>query len=193
MSNRTRQPTPSTDEQIAAATVGEPDRIDGPIQLAEPDPAWPDMFVREAQRISSVLGDRVQLLEHVGSTSVPGLPAKPIIDMAMAVADSADEELYVSPLEQAGYALRIREPDWQEHRVLKGPDTNINLHVFTVGSPEIARMIGFRDHLRSHPEDLARYAKTKRELAGRTWKFVQNYADAKSAVIEKIISRALPT
>jgi GrpB-like predicted nucleotidyltransferase (UPF0157 family) len=193
VTKRTRQSTPSTDEQIAAATIGEPDRIDAPIQLAQPDPAWPDMFAREALRICSVLGDRVHLLEHVGSTSIPGLPAKPIIDIVMAVTDSADESSYVLPLEQAGYSLRIREPHWHEHRVLKGPDTDVNLHVFTIGSPEIERMIGFRDHLRNNPEDLARYAQTKAELAGRTWKYVQNYADAKSAVIEAIISRALPT
>ena len=81
------------------------------------------------------------LLEHTGSTSVPGLAAKPIIDMTLAVPDSADEDAYLPELEAAGYVLRIREPDWFEHRVFKGPDTNVNLHVFSDDCPEIDRML----------------------------------------------------
>jgi GrpB-like predicted nucleotidyltransferase (UPF0157 family) len=188
--NRAEQPF--TDDELANVTVGEPTRLDGQIELSDPDPAWPDLFLREAERIRSVLGDRVLLLEHVGSTSVPGLIAKPRIDIVVAVADSADEAEYVPALEVAGYLLRIREPDWHEHRMLIGPDTEINLHVFTVGNSEIVRMIAFRDHLRDNPADLRLYAETKRELANRTWKYVQNYADAKSAVVEDIMSR-VPT
>jgi GrpB-like predicted nucleotidyltransferase (UPF0157 family) len=93
-------------------------------------------------------------------------------------------------MEAAGYRLVIREPDWFEHRVFKGPDTNINLHVFSPGCPEIARMVGFRDWLRTHPDDRDLYARTKRELATRTWKYVQNYADAKTQVVEEIVARA---
>ena len=88
------------------------------------------------------------LLEHTGSTSVPGLAAKPIIDITLAVPDSSDEDAYAPALEAAGYVLRIREPDWHEHRVFKGPDTNVNLHVFSDGCPEIDRMLRFRDWLR---------------------------------------------
>ena len=91
----------------------------------------------------------MQLLEHAGSTSVPGLAAKPRIDIMLAVPDSADEPSYVPALEAAGYVLRIREPDWYEHRVFKGPDTDVNLHVFSAGCPEIARMLLFRDWLRT--------------------------------------------
>jgi GrpB-like predicted nucleotidyltransferase (UPF0157 family) len=185
--NRAQQP--STDAEIAAATVGEPARIDGQIVLSEPDPAWPDLYLREEARIRSILGDRAVLVEHVGSTSVPGLVAKPRIDIVMAVADSADESGYVPDLEAARYVLRIREPDWHQHRVLTGPDTGVNLHVFTVGNPEIDRMVAFRDHLRDNPADLRRYSETKRELANRTWKYVQNYADAKTAVVEDIMTR----
>src|SRR5437867_1837568 len=84
----------------------------------------------------------------------------------------------------------IREPDWYEHRVFKGPDTNINLHVFSPDSPELERMVGFRDWLRTHDEDRELYERTKRELAAREWKYVQHYADAKTAVVEEIIARA---
>jgi GrpB-like predicted nucleotidyltransferase (UPF0157 family) len=149
------------------------------------------LFAREEGRIRAILGDRVLRLEHTGSTSVPGLAAKPVIDMTLVVPDSSDESSYVPLLEAAGYVLRIREPDWYEHRVLKGPDTNVNLHVFSAGSPEIDRMVGFRDWLRTHDDDRDLYERTKRELAAQEWKYVQNYADAKTAVVEEIIARAL--
>jgi GrpB-like predicted nucleotidyltransferase (UPF0157 family) len=86
--------------------------------------------------------------------------------------------------------LRIREPDWYEHRVFKGPDTDVNLHVFSPGCPEIDRMLLFRDHLRSNESDRRLYERTKRELAQKEWKYTQNYADAKTAVVEEIIARA---
>ena len=94
------------------------------------------------------------------------------------------------PMHRAGYVLRIREPDWHQHRLFKGPDTSINLHVFSEGSSEIERMLRFRDWLRSHLEDRDLYLSTKRELAQRTWKYTQNYADAKSEVVEQILARA---
>ena len=139
---------PSSDVRIVATTVDANPLHNGPIVLAEYDPRWPRLFEREAARIRSILGERAMRLEHVGSTSVPGLAAKPIIDLLLVVADSSDEPSYVPPLEAAGYVLRIREPDWHEHRVLKGPDTDINLHVFSPGSPEIHRTLAFRDRLR---------------------------------------------
>ena len=182
---------PSTEEEIRAATVGEPEVLDRPIALSEYDPRWPVLYAREAARVRAALGDRVLLLEHCGSTSVPGLAAKPIVDMVLALDDSADEPAYVPDLEAAGYVLRIRERDWYEHRVFKGPDTNINMHVFTAGCPEIARMLAFRDRLRSHDADRALYERTKRELASRRWRFVQNYADAKTEVVQAITARAL--
>lgn len=105
--------------------------------------------------------------------------------------DSADERAYVPPMEAAGYVLRIREPDWFEHRLFKGPDTNINVHVFSAGSPEIARMLDFRDHLRASEVDRELYERTKRELATTTWAYVQDYADAKSEVVADIMTRAM--
>ena len=184
---------PTRDDEIRAARVGElgPTRVDGPIHLAEYDPEWPGLFDREAARIRSILGDRVLRLEHVGSTSIPGLAAKPIIDIVLLVPDSADEAAYVSPLVAAGYLLRIREPGWYEHRVLNGPDTKVNLHVFSDGCPEIERMLAFRDRLRTHDDERQRYEDTKRELAAREWTYVQHYADAKGEVVEGIIARAL--
>ncbi len=184
-----RTPT-TTDAQLEAVTVGERKPHDAPITLVDYDPAWPALFERDATRIRAALGETVVRLEHTGSTSVPGLAAKPIIDMTLIVPSSADEAGYVPQLEAAGYALRIREPGWHEHRLLKGPDTDVNVHVFSVGSIELERMVGFRDWLRTHPDDRELYERTKRELAARTWRHVQHYADAKTAVVEEIIGRA---
>jgi GrpB-like predicted nucleotidyltransferase (UPF0157 family) len=118
------------------------------------------------------------------------LVAKPIIDMLLVVPDSTRELGYVPPMEQAGYVLKIREPDWHQHRLFKGPDTDINLHVFSEACPEIERMLLFRDWLRTNAEDRELYARTKRELAQHTWQYTQNYADAKSEVVEQLIARA---
>ena len=181
---------PHTEEEILAVRIGPPTPNDGVVVIAEYDSEWPNLFAREAARIRAALGDKAQLLEHVGSTSVPGLAAKPRIDIILAVPDSADEPSYVPPLEAAGYILRIREPDWFEHRVFKGPDTDVNLHVFTVGCLEIARMLLFRDWLRANEADREHYERVKRELAQRQWKYTQNYADAKTEVVEEILARA---
>jgi GrpB-like predicted nucleotidyltransferase (UPF0157 family) len=179
-----------TEEQLQAIHVGEYKPLNGPVVIVDYDPQWPALFEREAERIRAALGERVVLLEHVGSTSVPGLAAKPKIDILLAVADSADEPAYVPALEGAGYVLHLREPDWFEHRVFKGPDTDINLHVFSQGCPEIDRMLLFRGWLHSNAADRQLYERTKRELAQRNWKYVQNYADAKTAVVEEILARA---
>jgi GrpB-like predicted nucleotidyltransferase (UPF0157 family) len=179
-----------TEEEIRASWVGEPRPLAGRIVLADYDPAWPERYRREAGRVRAALGGRALLLEHVGSTAVPGLAAKPIVDVVLEVADPADERAWLPALEAAGYVLVIREPDWYQHRVLKGPDTDVNLHVFPRGCPEVQRMLAFRDHLRANRPDRELYERTKRELAGRDWKYVQNYADAKTAVVEEIVARA---
>jgi GrpB-like predicted nucleotidyltransferase (UPF0157 family) len=181
---------PLTEDQIIAATVGARQPVNSTIYLAPYDPAWPALFTRLAQQIHAALGDAILLLEHAGSTSVPGLSAKPIIDMVLAVADSSDEASYVKPLEQQGYTLRIREPDWYEHRLLKPPNVAGNLHVFSAGCEEIAQMLLFRDWLRNHADDRLLYEATKQNLAAQTWKYTQNYADAKGAVVQEILARA---
>ena len=173
---------PLTEEQIRAHTIGEPQPVAGKIPIVDYRPEWPALFEREAGRIRSVLGGRALRIEHTGSTSVPGLAAKPINDMLLVVADSA--------LESAGYRLRTREEDWFQHRVFKGPDSDVNLHVFSSGCPEIERILLFRDWLRSNAWDRELYRRTKLALAEQDWKYVQNYADAKTAVIEEILARA---
>ena len=190
MTERTRAFKPMTTEEIAKAQVGELVTLTGPIEIAGYDPRWPALFERERAKIATALGDRAQLIEHVGSTSVPGLAAKPRIDILLVVPDSADEQAYVADLEAAGYVLTNREPEWYEHRVFKGPDTDVNLHVFPPGCVEIERMLSFRDWLRANPEDRMLYEDTKRGLAKQDWEFTQNYADAKTTVVEEIIARA---
>ncbi|MGK5113652.1 MULTISPECIES: GrpB family protein [unclassified Geodermatophilus] len=178
------------DEELQAVTVGTREPHNAPIALAAYDPDWPRLFRREADRLRSALGDAALLVEHVGSTSVPGLVAKPIIDILLVVSDSADEPRYVPHLQAAGYVLRIREPEWFEHRLFRGPDTAINLHVFSSGAAEVERMLRFRDRLRDDDAARERYAHVKRELAQRTWRHVQDYADAKTAVVTEILDAA---
>jgi GrpB-like predicted nucleotidyltransferase (UPF0157 family) len=181
---------PLSEEQIIAAHVRRPQPLNSTIYLAPYNPAWPSLFTRLAKNIYEVLGDAILLLEHVGSTSIPGLSAKPIIDMVLGVEEASDESSYVEPLEEKGYTLRIREPNWYEHRLLKTPDVPGNLHVFSEGCEQIEQMLLFRDWLRNHPDDRLLYEETKRKLAARTWKYTQNYADAKTEVVEAILARA---
>jgi GrpB-like predicted nucleotidyltransferase (UPF0157 family) len=182
--------TGPSDEEIEAMVIGGPAVHDDTVHLAEHDEAWADSFAREATRIRTALGAAALAVEHVGSTSVPGLAAKPIIDIVLVVVDSADEAAYVPALEAAGYVLRIREPDWYAHRVLNRPDIDVHVHVFSAGCPEVDRMIMFRDHLRVNDADRALYEGTKRELAARRWRYVQHYANAKSDVVADIMTRA---
>jgi GrpB-like predicted nucleotidyltransferase (UPF0157 family) len=164
--------------------------MDAPITLVDYDPGWPGLFEREASRVRKTLGAQVLCLEHAGSTAVPGLAAKPVIDMVLVVPDSADEPAYVPPLTGAGYRLVLREPQWYEHRLFKGPDTDINLHVFSSGAVEIERMLRFRDRLRADAADREHYAAVKRRLAERRWQHVRDYAQAKSDVVREILERA---
>jgi GrpB-like predicted nucleotidyltransferase (UPF0157 family)/L-amino acid N-acyltransferase YncA len=179
------------EDELRRITIGEPQPLDGPVTLVDYDPAWPEQYAREAARIRDALGLKARRIEHVGSTAVPGLIAKPLIDVVLAAEDSADEPSYVPALEAAGYVLRIREPDWHAHRMFKGPDTDVNLHVFTAGSPEITRMTRFRDLLRADPADRERYAVAKRDLARRRWRYLQEYADAKTEVVAELVARAM--
>ena len=185
--------TDSRDEYLNKVTIGERNLHNAKILLVEYDPNWIDLFEHEAKRIRKTLGDKAREIQHVGSTSVPGLCAKPIIDILLLVSDSSDEPAYVPDLEATGYILHIREPDWFQHRLFKGPDTNINLHVFSEGSPEAERMLRFRNWLRNHEDDRQLYANTKRELAQHIWKHVQDYADAKTEVVQDIMQRVLST
>ena len=178
------------DEYLDQITGGNVQLLTRPIEIHEYDSEWPRLYAREEVRIRSVLGDRVVRIEHAGSTSVPGLPAKPIVDIVLEVPDSGDEPSYVPDLAAVGYRVVIREPEWFEHRVFKGPDTNVNLHTFTAECEEVDRMLLFRNHLRADAADRELYATTKRELAAHDWKYVQQYANAKTAVVQEIMERA---
>ncbi|MFL5537455.1 MAG: GrpB family protein [Longimicrobiaceae bacterium] len=160
------------------------------IVIAEYDPAWPARYEAHARVIRDALGGTLLRIEHVGSTSVPGLAAKPIIDILAVVPDSADESAYVPQLGAAGYSLRVREPDFFEHRMLRTAARDVHLHVYSPGAPEIGRMTAFRDRLRRNAEDRARYEAVKRRLAAQRWPDMNAYADAKTEVVESIIAVA---
>ena len=180
------------EQHLAEVTVGGAQPLAAPIELQDYDPEWPRVYAGEEARIRAALGNRAINVEHAGSTAVPGLAAKPIVDIVLEVTDSSDEAAYVPPLEAAGYVLRIREPDWYEHRMLKGLDPEVNLHVFSVGCVEVGRMLAFRDRLRSSAADRELYARAKRRLAARDWRYTQQYADAKTEIVREIMSRAAP-
>jgi GrpB-like predicted nucleotidyltransferase (UPF0157 family) len=189
---------PAQEQRFREAWLEAPPRVEGVIHLAEYDPGWPHRYEQEATLIRAELGHQVVRVDHIGSTSVPGLAAKPKIDILLVVPDPVDEKAYIPGLERAGYRLVIREPDWHEHRLLrKGPhdDVNmhddINMHVFGPDSPEIERYIRFRDHLRANGADRQLYEDAKRRLAGQRWAYIQQYADAKTDVVEEIMQRAL--
>ncbi|MDP8930884.1 MAG: GrpB family protein [Actinomycetota bacterium] len=146
-----------------------------------------ERFEQERERIVLTLREVARRIEHVGSTSVPGFAAKPIIDIELSVADVEDEASYVPPMQAAGYVLRVREPG---HRMFRTADIGVQIHVCATGSEWERRHLLFRDWLRRSSEDRARYEAAKRELAQREWDDVNDYADAKSAVINEITERA---
>lgn len=175
---------PSFDECLDAALIG--GRAERDIVVVDYSPAWRERFEAERRRIETALGTVARRIEHIGSTAVPGLAAKPIVDILVTVEDPEDESVYVPQLEGAGYVLRVREAG---HRMLRTPERDVHVHVWPSGSDEERRYIVFRDRLRSHPEDRAEYEQTKRGLAGH-WPDMNNYARAKGPVVERIMERA---
>ncbi|GIF20808.1 GrpB-like predicted nucleotidyltransferase (UPF0157 family) [Actinoplanes tereljensis] len=178
-----------TPEQNATRLVGErPARWDH-IVIEDYDPYWVTRFDDAAAPIRSALGSQIRGLEHVGSTSVPGLPAKPVIDIDLTLDDTEFEAAYLPPLEKLGYRLILREPWWHGHRMLIPPNADINLHVWPPHSPELVRHRLFRDWLRTHPDDRSRYADTKRRVARETAANPSDYNMAKNDVIDDIFTR----
>ena len=158
------------------------------IKILNYDPDWPKRFEQHAKRIADALGSTALRIEHIGSTSVPCLAAKPIIDILVVVKDSADERTYLSQLGAAGYVLRVREPDWNEHRMVRTTERDVHIHIYSIDCPEIQRNLTFRDRLRSNSDDRSRYERTKRELSAKEWPDMNAYAEAKTEVIESIIA-----
>lgn len=169
--------------------VNTPTQVDGPIVLLPYDPNWAEMYKSEAAHIRQALGEKALVLEHIGSTAVPGLSAKPCIDILLGVEDSALEDAYVPALDIAGFVLRLRHPDWNEHRVLKSERINVNLHVWSAGHSEIDRHLQFRDWLRTHPEDRDAYNNAKQRIAMGTFATMPDYAEAKNEIVQQIQNR----
>ena len=161
------------------------------IEMVDYDPRWPEKFQKHAALLSQALGAKALAIEHIGSTSVPGLAAKPIVDITVLVEDSSEEAAYLPALLAAGYILRVREPDWHEHRMLRTPEIDVHVHIFSAGCGEVTRQLAFRDRLRSDLEDRLRYETLKRRLAKEDWPDMDAYARAKTEVVEEITARAL--
>ena len=156
------------------------------IVIVDYDAAWPRRFEIERDRIATALRERALAIHHMGSTAVPGLAAKPIVDVLLVVEDVGDDAI-IAALVAAGYELRVREPG---HRMVRTPARDVHVHLWSAASPEIARHLSFRDRLRASDADRDAYAALKRELAGREWADINDYADAKSGLIAEIQRRA---
>lgn len=167
------------DAELDQVLIGGRERRE--IVIADYDPAWPERFAAERERIAEALGDRALRIEHIGSTSVPGLAAKPIVDILVEVTslDAVD-------LEPAGYVLRVRE---EGHRMFRTPELDVHVHVWPAGAANIESDLAFRDRLRASPEDRAAYEALKRELATRDWPDMNHYAEAKGPLIREILAR----
>ena len=169
------------------------------MRIEEPDPAWPERYAELEAQISAALGERLVEIQHIGSTSVPGLPAKPIIDIDVAVPDPVDEAAYVPALEELGLIHWLTEPDWHQHRLFKMlTEPRVHLHVFGPECPELVRHRMFRDWLIAHPEDRARYAEAKRSALVRmeasgddhgALGFGMRYNAVKAPVVREIYDR----
>jgi GrpB-like predicted nucleotidyltransferase (UPF0157 family) len=179
----------SFEKRIREVIIGETEQPT--IVIADYNPAWPERFRQEEVKIVAALGEAALSVEHIGSTSVPGLAAKAVVDVLLVVEDSGDEASYLPAMEEAGYVLRVREPDFDEHRMFRTPEKDVHVHVFSAGSPEIERYLLLRDRLRQNEGDRELYAQTKRELAKQDWPTMEHYAEAKTEVVEGIISRAV--
>ena len=137
-----------SDERVATGLIGGIEKRE--IRIVDYDPDWTRKFEMHARLIGEALGGSMLRIEHIGSTSVPGLSAKPIIDILVVVPDSADESAYLPRLEAAGYVLRVREPDWYEHRMFRTPEQDVHIHIYSAGCPEIQRNLSFRDRSAEH-------------------------------------------
>ncbi|QPC80433.1 hypothetical protein HYE68_011185 [Fusarium pseudograminearum] len=164
------------------------------IAIVEPDPSWPHHFDLAKTRIGTALGDTAVSINHVGSTSVPGLPAKRVIDIDLTVQDVNDEASYVQALEDVGFHFLLREPHWHGHRFFCDyGDVPTNLHVWGPDCPEATRHKIFTDWLRNNEEDRKLYEVVKREASEASiagGEDVMAYNKRKENVIREILQRA---
>lgn len=164
------------------------------IEIVDYDPAWPAQYERLQTRIAAALGTTALSITHVGSTSVPGLPAKPVIDVDIIVADICDESTYVPALEKAGFQFFMREPDFYEHRMFVDYNPQANIHIHSPTSGQVMRHTAFTTWLKNHPEDRNLYAEIKRKAskeAIENSEDVNQYNARKSAVLQQILARAM--
>jgi GrpB-like predicted nucleotidyltransferase (UPF0157 family) len=155
--------------------------------IADYDPVWPKIYGEHEARVRAALGASALQIEHIGSTSVPGLAAKPIIDILVTVDDITAEEDYLDPLLAVGYLLRVREPG---HRMLRSVNLDVHVHVLQTGDHVADDHLLLRDHLRHNEADRDAYERTKRSLAAMNWTDMNAYANAKTPVITEIRNRA---
>ena len=153
--------------------------------LVDHDPSWSEAYAGHERRIRDAVGPTVQV-EHIGSTSVPGLAAKPIIDILVVVEDITAEEDYLDQLLDAGYELRVHEPG---HRLVRTPSRDVHVHIVEVGDQAGEDYVLLRDHLRADSDDRNLYERTKRALIEQDWTDMNAYAEAKTEVIAAIKER----
>jgi GrpB-like predicted nucleotidyltransferase (UPF0157 family) len=173
------------DAYLDAVLVGGRERV--PVVVVDYDDAWPRRYAEIRAELAPALAGTARRIAHIGSTAVPGLAAKPVIDVVVTVDDPDDEAAFAPPLQAAGYVLRVREPG---HRMFRTPARDVHVHVYRDGAPEVRDYLDLRDWLRESAEDRALYAATKRRLARREWSDRNHYADAKTDVVLAILGRA---
>ena len=173
------------DASLDAVLIG--GREERAIVIVDYDPSRAQRFEAVAQTIRDAAGEKAVSVEHIGSTAVPGLAAKPIIDVLLTVTDVEDEAAYVPGLEEAGFVLRVREAG---HRMLRTPAKDVHVHVFHPENDAVPKYRDLRDWLRVDGTDRALYADTKKLLARQRWSDMNDYADAKTDVISQILAHA---
>jgi GrpB-like predicted nucleotidyltransferase (UPF0157 family) len=169
------------------------ERFDPAVRIVDYDRAWPVMAEQELRRIAKAVGDVAVRLEHVGSTAVSGLAAKPIVDLQLSVASLQPRERYVAPLERLGYLFAPAPESPAYHFFAKPPERPraYHLHVCETGSEHEFRHVVVRDFLRSHPDEAARYAALKREVVARHPQDRLAYIDGKDEYVTALEERAV--
>jgi GrpB-like predicted nucleotidyltransferase (UPF0157 family) len=168
------------------------DRFDPAVWIVDYDPVWPELAAAEIGRVGEMLGEVAVRVEHVGSTAVPGLAAKPIVDLQVAVAALEPRSLYVGPLEGLGY-LFAPDPESPDFHFFGKPTQRprtFHLHVCLAGSADELRHLALRDFLCAHPDEVARYAALKREVVARHPEDRLAYIEGKADYVAALDARA---